>query len=388
MPWNWQQPDWPTFCWDERRLSQAERAFLVGGGVILGKVDHLEGQQVDSLIAEVVTAEAMTTSEIEGELLNRDSMQSSIRRHFGLATDASRASPAEEGIADMMVDLYRGAIRLLDHESLFRWHDQVMRGRRDVHDVGRYRTHPEPMQVVSEALPEPTVHFEAPPSARMAVEMDAFLAWFSDTAPDGQRPLPAVTRAGLAHLYFVRIHPFEDGNGRIARAISEKALAQGLGQATLTALSSTLLAHRREYYEQLEAANKNNEVTVWLTWFAGITLEAQLRTQALVEFVLDKTRMMARLQTQLNNRQKKALLRMLREGPSGFSGGLSAGNYVSITGAATATATRDLTDLVSKGALVRTGERRGTRYHLSIVTGNVPRVIIAENGAIQTEEAP
>ena len=388
MNWNWQQPDWPSFSWDQRRLSQVEQAFLKGGGLILGKIAHLEAGESDSLIAETVTVEAMTTSEIEGEFLDRDSVQSSIRRQFGLAADATRARSAEEGIAEMMGDLYHGAADPLDDDSLYRWHEQVMRGRRDVRDVGRYRTHPEPMQVVSAALTDPTVHFEAPPSARVPGEMNAFLDWFGTTAPAGTHPLPAVTRAGLSHLYFVSIHPFEDGNGRIARAISEKALEQGLGDPTLTALSATLLAHRGEYYAQLEAANKRNEVTPWLAWFAGITLEAQRRTQALVDFILDKTRLLTRLGDQLNPRQQKALLRMCREGPAGFQGGLSAGNYVSITGAATATATRDLADLVEKGALVRTGERRGTRYHLSIKTGHVPRVTVAPNGQIEQADQP
>ncbi len=265
-------------------------------------------------------------NEIEGEILNRDSVQSSIRRELGLSADATRASPAERGIAEMTVDLYRRFGDPLDEATLCSWHEMLMRGRRDLRDVGRYRTHGEAMRVVSGGMHDPRVHFEAPPSTQVPAEMSAFLEWFSDTAPTGPRPLPAVTRAGTAHLYFESIHPFEDGNGRIGRAVSGKALAQNLGRPTLTALAAAILARRRMYYEALEASNKHNEISNWLAWFAGIALEAQQRTQAQVEFLIDTTRLFDRLRAQLNSRQSAVLLRMLEEGPEGFKGGLSAGN--------------------------------------------------------------
>ncbi len=383
MKWNWQQPDWPEFTWDADHLAKAEREFLVGGGVILGAVEHLDDAAETALIVDTYTDEALTTSEIEGELLDRDSVQSSIRRQLGLAVDPLRAKPGEEGIAELMLALYKQAETPLSHETLFEWHRMVTKGRRDLRDVGCYRTHPEPMQVVSGKRHDPKVHFEAPPSKQVPQEMDAFLDWFNETASEGSSQLSAVTRSGLAHLYFVCIHPFEDGNGRIGRAISEKALAQGLGRPTLTSLAATILSHRSEYYEQLERANKKNEITEWLAWFAGITLEAQRRTQARIDFILDKTRLLDRLKDQLNERQEKALLRMLDEGPDGFKGGLSASNYRSITGAPTATATRDLADLVDKGALTRTGEKKHTRYHLAIPLRPTPRVVITAEGSVQ-----
>jgi Fic family protein len=182
--------------------------------------------------------------------------------------------------------------------------------------------------------------------------------------------LPALSRAGLAHLYFECIHPFEDGNGRVARAVAEKALSQGFGRGSgefiLIALGAAILAHHRKYYDALEAANKRNEVTDWLVWFGGIALEAQQRTTVQVEFLIAKTRLLGRLRDQLNDRQTKAVLRMLDEGPEGFKGGLSAGNYSTITGASPATTTRDLADLVEKGAFVRSGELRYARYRLKM----------------------
>ena len=204
--------------------------------------------------------------------------------------------------------------------------------------------------------------------------------WFNRTAPGGADALPALTRAGIAHLYFESIHPFEDGNGRIGRAISEKALAQSLGHPTLTALAATILLKRKAYYDALETANKDNEITLWLSWFAATAIEAQRRAEAHVEFLIDKTKLLDRLHGQLNSRQEKALLRMLREGPEGFKGGLSAGNYATIAGTSPATTTRDLADMVAKGALLRTGERRHARYAVAISPRPVSPVTLDERG--------
>jgi len=347
-------------------LEAAEKQFLVGGGMFVGTARHLGKEERDQLTIEVMATEAVTTSQIEGEILDRVSVQSSIRKQLGLATDERRVRPAEQGIAQMMVDLYRSFAEPLSEEMLFRWHRMVMSGGRDLQDVGRYRTSAEPMQVVSRATYKPKVHFEAPPSSRVPPEMAWFIAWLGRTGPGREEPLPALTRAGIAHLYFESIHPFEDGNGRVGRAISEKALAQSLGQPTLTALAATILYRRKSYYEILEASNKKNEITNWLVWFADVAIEAQRRTIAMVEFLIDKTKLLDRLKGQLNERQERALLRMFREGPEGFRGGLTAGKYSTITGASPATTTRDLADLVARGALLREGERRHARYRLSV----------------------
>ncbi len=380
MAWNWQKPDWPDFSWNKARLQKAEVHFLMGAGMLAGMLKHLRLADREQLTVEAMSTEAVTTSEIEGEILDRASVQSSIRRQLGLDTDSRGIKPAEQGIAEMMVDLYRTFADSPSDEMLFSWHRMVAKGRADLTDVGCYRTDDEPMQVVSGALHDPRVHFEAPPSPAVPAEMARFMDWFDRTAPGGAAPLPALTRAGIAHLYFESIHPFEDGNGRIGRAISEKALAQSLGHPTLTALAATILLRRKSYYEALEAANKDNEITPWLSWFAGIAIEAQRRTEARVEFLIEKTKLLDRLRGQLNDRQEKALLRMLREAPEGFKGGLSAGNYATITGASPATTTRDLADMVEKGALLRAGERRHTRYSVAIPLRSVALLAVDEHG--------
>ena len=367
MSWNWQNPDWPNFKWESSRLSAAEERFLLGVGISIGTAKHLAEDERNQLLVDVMSGEAVTTSAIEGEVLNRASVQSSILRQLGLATpDKRRVMPAEQGIAEMMVDLYRSSSQPLCDEMLFGWHRMVTAGRRDLADIGRYRTRKEPMQVISGRIGAPTIHFEAPPSKRVPGEMKRFISWFNRTAPQGKEPLPAITRAGAAHLFFESIHPFEDGNGRIGRAIAEKAVAQSFGKPVLVSLATTILAHQKDYYQALERANRQIDITEWLIWFAGIALEAQRRSIALVEFIIAKTKMLDRLRGEINERQQKALLRMFREGTEGFKGGLSAGNYSTITGASPATTTRDLADLTEKGALIRTGERRHARYTLNL----------------------
>ena len=185
MAWNWQNPEWPNFTWDRRRIESAEEQFLLGSGVVIGSVKHLSGEDHKQLLVELMSGEAVTTSKIEGETLNRDSVQSSIQRQLGLAADKRRASPAEQGIAEMMVDLYRSFREPLSQETLFTWHKMVTAGRRDLADIGRYRTSKEPMQIVSGRIGASKVHFQAPPSERVPSEMTGFIAWFNQTAPDG-----------------------------------------------------------------------------------------------------------------------------------------------------------------------------------------------------------
>ncbi len=366
MRWNWQLPDWPEFRFNADRIRVAEEQFLKGSGVVIGALQHLDGAARDGLTIELISQEVVDSSAIEGEILDRASVQSSLARHLGFATDQRRANAAEAGAAELMADLYRNHAAPLDDRTLFAWHAMLMNGRRDIADVGRYRTHEDPMQIVSGAIHAPRVHFEAPPSAMVSAEMRRFIVWFNDSAPSALKPLPAITRAAIAHLWFETVHPFEDGNGRIGRAVAEKALAQSLAAPTLTALAETIHRHRKAYYSALQLASQSNDIDAWLTWFADIVVEAQARTITRIRFVIDKTRLLDRLRGKLNDRQERALLRMFREGPDGFEGGLSAGNYRTITGATLTTATRDLSDLVVKGALTRTGERRYARYRLAI----------------------
>ncbi len=364
MHWNWQDLDWPNFRYHPNVLAERESEFLRQCGIVVGTVRHVPDDERLPLIIELISTEALKTSEIEGEILDRDSVQSSLRRQFGLQGDGPRAAPAEQGIAEMLSDLYRCWGDPLDDSTLFRWHQWLMQGSTQIRTVGGYRQHLEPMQIVSGRLDRPKVHFEAPPSSAVATEMARFCLWFNDTGPAGKNPLPSLARAGLAHLYFESVHPFEDGNGRIGRAIAEKVLAQGAGQPSLTALSLLIHRHRKNYYAQLEGANKTLDVNPWLDWFADLVLAAQAHTLEGLDFLLASTRLWDRLRGRLNQRQEKALTRLMRAGVDGFVGGLSASKYMALTGAPAATARRDLGHLVELGALRRTGQLKGTRYWL------------------------
>lgn len=361
MAWNWTLPDWPDFSYDVSLIEPHERAFLVSAGEMLGAVRHVGVDDREQLRIELLSDEAMKTSAIEGEILDRQSVQSSLRRHFGLNPDPVRAKPREHGVAEMMADVYSGFASPLKDKTLFRWHQMLLSHDRRLETVGAYRSHEEAMQIVSGRFDRPTIHFEAPPSGQVAQEMARFIDWFNNGSPKG-----ALIRAGLSHLYFESIHPFEDGNGRLGRALAEKSLAQDIGQPSLIALAYTIEKNRKEYYDMLERHQKTLDVTDWLIWFADIVLQAQKVTLGRIGFFIGKARFYNRFRDRLNPRQAKAVARMFREGPEGFKGGLSADNYLKITGTSRATTTRDLQDLVEIGALRRTGERRHTRYWLRL----------------------
>lgn len=364
MKWNWQQNDWANFKYDKAQIEEFESQFLKETGILLGTFKHLSEQDQKTLTIDIMSNEALKTSEIEGEYLNRESVQSSIRKQFGLQTQKHSISPAEEGIVEMMIDLYRTFSEPLTHTKLFSWHNMLMKGRRDLMDIGRYRTHEDAMQVISGPLHKPKIHFEAPPSAHLEKEMNQFCDWFNKTANKSKAPLSTLLHAGIAHLYFVSIHPFEDGNGRIGRAIAEKSLAQSFGTPTLIALSHIIQKHKKAYYDALERANKTNEITAWLIYFSKTILEALCYTQRYIDFLIEKTKLYDRLRGKLNIRQERVIARIFQEGPEGFKGGLSAENYLRITKTSRATATRDLHELVIMGALKKTGERKHTRYTL------------------------
>jgi Fic family protein len=366
MQWNWQYPDWPHFTWDSARLARLEAAFLRESGIIAGAAKHLAVADRDALTVDLMTGDAMDTSEIEGEYLDRESVRSSILRQLGLAVDKRVARPAEAGVAEMQVNVFKTYSEPLSDGALFAWHGMVANGRLDLEVIGRYRDHAEPMRVVSGTGRKQRIHFEAPPSKRIEKEMRAFIRWFNAGTPDGDLSIPILTRAGIAHLWFESIHPFEDGNGRIGRAIAEKAIMQGLSHHVVTALSTTLLRRRKDYYQALENASRGLATTDWLVWFAGMAIETGRHGLAQVEFIIHKTKLLDSVRGRINERQEKVLRRMFAAGGEGFKGGLSARNYAAITGAASATVTRDLADLTAKGALIREGEWKATRYRLNI----------------------
>lgn len=360
MGWNWQLGSWPHFHYDVHSLPQLDRKFLQGAGGIVAVLNHFDEEAKKQFIVELLCVEGLNSASIEGEILLRESLQSSIRRHFGLQADPRRSSDREKGMADLMCQVYESYKEPLTHRMLYEWHRLLMQQRTDLESIAKYRMHEEPMQILSNHYGDPTIYFEAPPSHLVEKEMTIFIDWFNSWDENDS----ILGRAAHTHVYFESIHPFEDGNGRIGRALVEKILSQSLGHPTLIAISQAIEARKKEYYSQLALCNKTLQIENWVAFFSDIILQAQTNSIRFINFLVNKSKLMSALAGKLNSRQEKAMLRIFAEGVEGFTGGLSAENYIAITKASRATATRDLADLIEKGALIKTGQLRHTRYWL------------------------
>lgn len=364
MKWIWQDRNFPNFEYDPSLFVEFEQEFYRNSGIIIGVLSHLDTHNLEYLKIEILTQEAVSTSSIEGEILKRESVQSSIRKHLGLKTDNRKVQPNEAGISEMMVDLYLNFDKTLTHQTLFEWHKMLMNGRRDLEIIGNYRQHPEPMQIVSGNLSAPKIFYEAPPSNQVFKAMDELIKWYNINI-SSQNGISTLIFAGIVHLYFEIIHPFEDGNGRIGRALVEKVISQKLKAPALNSFAKIIESRKKEYYDALQSCNYDLDVNKWLLFFSKVLLDSQQYTIKLVSFVVAKSKFFIRYD-QLNERQLKVLLRVFEEGIEGFKGGLSAANYKTICGASSATVTRDLQELVQIKALYKTGELKHTRYFLNL----------------------
>ena len=361
MLWNWQRPGWPRFRFDLTGLEADLLAFAQRSGELHGTLSMLPGEARDEALVDTMIAEAVQSSAIEGELLDRQDVMSSIRNHLGLNPAPARIRDRASGGAGHLEVEVRRTWRLpLSATTLFSWHRMLLGGTRGIR-VGAWRTDPAPMQVVSGRVHQPVVHFEAPPSRRVTREMKTFFAWFNGAA----REIPhAPVRAAVAHLYFESIHPFDDGNGRIGRAIAEKALAQALGRPALLSLSRGIEAAKKSYYRALQTAQRSGEITPWVAWFTRLALDAQDAVRRDIDFILAKARCFDRWKDRLGERQQRVVRRMLAAGAGGFEGGMNARKYAALTKVSKATATRDLQALAALGVFRPVGQGRSARYEI------------------------
>jgi Fic family protein len=365
--YNWQHKDWPHFTYDVKPAEADLFAFAERLGRIVGMNRTMaEGMQLDVAIA-AMTAEAIKTSEIEGEFLQREDVVSSIRNNLGLnPAKIEIRDQRATGISELMLDVSNTFDEPMSNDTLFAWHQMLMLGNTQI-EIGNWRTHTDPMQIVSGPLGRQKVHFEAPPSSSVPNEMTQFITWFNDSAPNGNNPIVhAPVRAAIAHLYFESIHPFEDGNGRIGRAISEKTISQGAGSALPISLSKVIEANKKLYYAQLEKAQRSMDVTEWVVYFVRSVVEALRQSEEMTLFILKKAKFFDEHRHQLNDRQTRVIKRMLEEGSEGFEGGMNARKYVGIAKTSKATATRDLQDLSEKKILVPIGAGRSARYEIDL----------------------
>ncbi|UVL99076.1 Fic family protein [Pseudomonas atacamensis] len=370
--WIWQQPDWPDFNWQAERLAPLLRECVQMQGRLLGMAgsvgDSMSAQsELDALLQNIVTSSA-----IEGEQLNVGSVRSSLARRLGLEwIDRDSVSQRSEGLAQLMLDATHGFDEPLTLARLLEWHtwlfpaEEAMFSARPIL-VGTLRGD-EPMQVVSGRLDRPTVHFEAPPRQGLEQQIERFLSWFE--ASRDQVSLDPLLRAGIAHFWFVTLHPFDDGNGRLTRTITDLALAQGEAQAIrFYAMSASILEDRAGYYRILESSQKTTlDITEWLIWFLQTLLRSLQQAITRIDSVLGKTRFwQAHRESDLSAEQIKVLNCLLDGGERGFEQGLSAGQYQAVAKVSKATATRHLAELLDKGCLQRLpGGGRSTRYKIN-----------------------
>lgn len=370
MSYNWQQESWPEFEFTPGIIEDIQLKFLLKSGKSSGRFSGITEEKKDQLLVDILLSEAIKTSEIEGEFLSRVDVISSLKKNLGIHEEQPRLvkDHRAKGVAKLMVAVRQTWKEPLSDTMLFAWHTMLMEGNRYI-QAGEWRKGSEPMQVVSGTLGKEIVHFEAPPSERVKEEMNQFIAWFNTTAPGGVNAiLNPILRSALVHLYFESIHPFEDGNGRIGRALAEKVLHQGIDQPILISLSQVIEAKRQLYYDQLKQAQSSLQVDSWLLYFSNVVMKAQEKVEELIEFSLQKTKLFDFFSKELNERELKALNRMLDEGPGEFEGGMNAKKYISLTGASKATATRDLQHMRDLGILVAEGGGRSVRYHVNLET--------------------
>lgn len=367
MKYNWQQNDWPDFQYDLSKLEELLFQLAEGQGRLTGMLQGLPDEIREQSIIDVMVSEAVKTSAIEGEYISREDVLSSIRNRLGLNRFPENIKDKRaEGVARLMVTVREDFAEDLTETMLFAWHHMMMEPYTNI-NKGQWRSGGEPMQIISGSVGKEMIHFEAPPSDRVPEEMNRFIKWFNETAPSQLKFIfHAPVRAAVAHVYFESIHPFEDGNGRIGRALSEKALSKGAGRPVLISLSNVIESKRQAYYEALKAAQRSNEITPWITYFIHTILEAQQLVIQQISFTITKAHFFDKYADQLNARQEKVLNRMFEAGPDGFEGGMSAKKYVSIAKTSKATATRDLQELVNMDTLMVIGGGRSTRYELNM----------------------
>jgi Fic family protein len=357
--WIWQSPEWPRFSWVSDALAPLHSRARLAQGKVLGAARLLDPTLTLEAAASVLVEDGITTSAIEGERLDPDAVRSSVARHLGLPTAGLRSPPRPvDGLVEVLLDATRNYEVPLTAKRLFGWQAALFpTGRSGLHEIrtGSLRGDA-PMQVVSGRAGREQVHFTAPPRDRLEAELDRFLAWFNTPPAD----LDGLIRAGLAHLWFMTLHPFEDGNGRLARAITDMALSQDERQPMrFFSLSAQILRERDSYYQILERTQRGGlNVTDWLSWFVVQVEAAASEAEKTVAKTLAKARFWLRHQSaDLNERQRKVLNRLLDAGPEGFDGGINTRKYMSLTKTSRATAYRELSELVEKGCLVPTGKR-------------------------------
>ncbi len=367
--WIWNHPQWPHFVWVDEVILPLLQAVRLKQGVLLGKAGAVSSENDPKVALDTFLQNIITSSAIEGEQLNVESVRSSLAKRLGLASDqAYPTSSRSDGLAEMMLDAVSNLDVPLSSDRLFQWHRWLFP--KDAFSVLSIRVGElrgcDPMQVVSGRIDRPKIHFEAPPRTVLEDELACFINWFNQSHDDAR--LDPLLRAGICHLWLVTLHPFDDGNGRITRALTDMALAQADSQSIrLYTLSAAILEQRKDYYQVLEQSQRGGvEITTWLIWFLKM-LDATLQTSLdKIERTLAKRRFWQQHHDAgLLPEQIKVLNRLLEGGEGNFENGISASQYQAVAKVSKATATRHLTELLAKGCIEKlAGGGRSTRYQI------------------------
>ncbi len=371
MRWIWQQSNWPDFRYDKRILEDRDIAFRINSERLAGRFESLPMAYQEDATIDLMLSEAIKTSAIEGEELDRESVRSSLLSLITSDTLPKTSDQKAAGAASLLVDVRKNWRAPLTYELLGKWQSMAVPEQRYTSIVrGAYRNDPSPMQIVSGPYGRVRVHYEAPPAASVPDEIAKLLGWYNQSSPlNGDQKILGIARAGIAHLWFEVIHPFDDGNGRVGRAIADHALSQYLGYPTTACLATAIEADKKSYYLQLEKASRGSlDINGWLDYFSDTVNRAQEIAREEVDFVLAKTRFYEAYGDQLNDRQARMVSRVFAEGRKGFEGGITTRKYEAITKCPNRTASRDLSDLVAKGIIIPLpGGGRTTRYELTSV---------------------
>lgn len=368
MRYNWQHPNWPNFEYDLSGIQDILYDYAKESSALLGGLDQIDNDMQMDAIIDLMVSEAINTSEIEGEKFNNEDVRSSIKRQLGIFTTVPIKNPKVMGIAKLMVLTRENFKNPLTREQLFEWQkliifDQLLKPSLD---IGKWRTGDEPMQIVSGLLGHEKVYFEAPPSKTVPKEMERFIVWYNQHNSDTNK-VPGPVKSAIVHLYFESIHPFSDGNGRVGRALAEQVLSKDLGRPVLFSLSTTIQKNKKEYYNALHHASRYEmDITPWIHYFVKTVHTAQIDSKKQISFVLKKSKFWDRYKSLLNKRQEKVIAKIFNAGFEGFEGGITAQKYTNITRCSKATATRDLTELLDYGCLLKqVGRGRSTRYDIN-----------------------
>ncbi len=362
--YNWQYKDWPNFRFTLESLQTISISFAEELGVVNGLITGLNDDLKQETIIEILISEAIKSSEIEGEYMSRIDMMSSIKRNLGLRSDIKVRDKRVAGMARLMTEVRESYLNDLSLDMILNWHKILMESFLTI-NAGQWREGSGPMQVVSGAYGREVVHYEAPPSEIVSQEMQTFIHWFSnDNLSHLDKISKAIVKSAIVHLYFESIHPFEDGNGRIGRALAEYTLSHTLQSPVLLSISKVIEKDKNQYYDALKDAQSTLDITDWILYFGKVILTAQIEAKQLVEFTVKKVKYFDSFKQLLNERQQKVINRMFDAGVEGFQGGMTAKKYMTIAKTSKASATRDLQHLNEIGALQVLGAGRSVRYEL------------------------